>query len=173
MNLNEVVDLLHENNFSFTLHEFENEAAYRRHIVRFPNTENAKDCKVCSVRLKSPNAHKNMELQFNLEQDDFVLEDLYFGEFGFELFDRGEDGFADALLQTIRAIMAGELTVAVCYDIKHRRLLWDAAFDVEDQRRFENAFKKIKQRKRFFERFFKAQKQYEIFDWNTYQCIMR
>ena len=55
MTLDEAKALLSENNISFELLEFNNEAEYWRHTSLFPYTKNAKPCKVIAMLIKSNN----------------------------------------------------------------------------------------------------------------------
>ena len=83
MTLFEAKKLLKENNIVFEIKEFEDEAAYWHHTMLFPYTKNARTCKVIALIITSNNGKKNIELQFNAVDDDFLFEELHFGDFCF------------------------------------------------------------------------------------------
>lgn len=179
MTLNDVKMLLSKNNISYELYEFENEAAYIHHAILFPYTKNAKNCKVIALTIASNNKKKNIELQFNAVDNNYIFEELRFGDFGFEMFDYNEEMLTDDLLNRINEIQGGSFAVIVANNLKSRRWLGDACFDLSDdddcfgKHGFEKAMKRIKNPKGFIARLFKSQKQYEIYDWNSYQCIVK
>ena len=179
MTLNEVNVLLSENQIPFELCEFENETAYWHHVSMFPYTKHAKVCKVIALIIPSNNQHKNIELQFNATDNGFIFEELYFGGFGFEMFDYTEEMLADDLLDRIKEIQSGNFVVIIANDLKNRRWLGDSCFDLNDEddafgrQGFEKAMRRINKPKGLLSRLLKTQKQYEIYDWNTYQCIVK
>ena len=85
MTLNEAKALLSKNSISFELCEFQNEAEYLHHAMLFPNTANAKHCKVISIIIRSKNEKKNIELQFNAVDDISRFEELWFGDYCYEI----------------------------------------------------------------------------------------
>lgn len=148
MTLHEVKALLHENNIPYEMCMFENEAAYWHHIMLFPHTKNAKACKVIALIIKSNNGTKNIELQFNYIDDKYRFAELYFGDFSFDMFDYNEEMLADGLLNNINEMQNGSYAVIVGYDIKNRKWLGDACFNLNDdglfgKPGFEKAMKRI------------------------------
>lgn len=179
MTLNDVKILLSENNIVFDVREFENETAYWQHVSMFPYTKNAKTCKVVSLIIRSNNGRNDIELQFNAVDSTFLFEELRFGSYSFEMFDCNEEMLADDLLDCIKEIQSGNFVVIIANDLKNRRWLGDACFDLNDEddpfgrQGFEKAMKRINKPKGVLSRLLKTQKQYEIYDWNTYQCIVK
>lgn len=179
MTLDEVKALLSENNISFGLYEFNNEAEYWHHTTLFPYTKNAKPCKVTAVIIRSNNGKKNIELQFNAVDDMFRFEELWFGDYCYEMFDYNEDMLADDLIRNILEIKQGNLIVIVLNDIRKKRWLADACFDLSDddddagEPGFQKALQRIKRPKGLLSKLLRFQEQYEIYDWNTYQCIVK
>ncbi len=179
MTLYEAEKILTENNLLFEKCEFENEAAYWHHTMMFPHAENAKDCKVIVLIIASNNGKKNIELQFNAADDDFLFEELHFGDFSFEMFDYNEEMLAIDLLDRINKIKSGTFSVIVTNDLKRKRWLGDSCFDLNNddyllgKPGFEKAIQKIQAPKGFISKLLKIRKQYEIYDWNTYQCIIK
>ena len=178
MTLNDVKILLSENNIVFDVREFENETAYWHHVSMFPYTKYAKTCKVIALIIRSNNGRNDIELQFNAVDSTFRFEDLWFGSYSFEMFDYNEELLADDLLDRIKEIQSGNFVVIIANDLKNRRLLGDACFDLNDddafgRQGFEKAIGRINKPKGLLSKVFRTQKQYEIYDWNTYRCIVK
>lgn len=173
MTLEEAQEFMHSNNIPFELREFQNEKEYWHHMMMFPYTKNAKPCKVIAMVIRSNNGKKDIELQFNAVDSGFRFEELRFGDFDYEMF-----GCATELLDRINEIKSGSFTVIVANDIKKKRWLGDACFDLNDddafgKSRFEKTMKRIQKPKGFISKLFNTKKQYEIYDWNTYQRIVK
>ena len=178
MTLFEAKRLLAENDFVFEISEFEDEATYWHHTMLFPYTKNAKNCKVIALIITSSNGKKNIELQFNAVDGDFLFEELRFGDFCFEMFDYNEEMLVGDLLDRINKIKSGTCSVIVANDLKNKRWLGDFCFDMNNDDHFgktgfEKAIQIIQAPKGFISKLLKARKQYEIYDWNTYKCIIK
>ena len=179
MTLNDAKILLSENNIEFNVCEYENEAIYWHHRMLFPYTKNARNCKVTTLVMASKNKEKNIELQFNDVGRNFCFEELSFGDYCFEMFDCNEEMLADDLLDRIKEIQSGNFVVIVVNDLKKKSWLGDACFDLNDdddafgRHGFEKALEQIHKPKGLISRLFRTQKQYDIYDWNTYQCIVK
>ncbi len=179
MTLTEIEELFKKNNIPFELCEFENEKAYWHHIALFPYTKNAKSCKVIAMIIKSKNEQTNIELQFNEVNNIFFFEELFFGDYGYEMFDCAEDTLPSALIDSVFEVMKGNIKIITCNDLKGKHRLGDACFDLNDddnffgKQGFQKAMEHINKPKKFLSKLFKSKKQYEIYDWNTYQCIIK
>ena len=179
MHLEEAKKLLTENNIPFELQEYPNEKEYWHHTKLFPYTDNAKICKVIAIIIKSNNGNKHIELQFNAAESDFLFDDLRFGSFCYELFDVPEKQLKEDLLLIITEIVKGNIGIIDVNDLKKKKWLSDGSFDLSDEddafgkHGFEEAIAHIKSPKGFLDKFFKSKRQYEIYDWNTYQCIIK
>ncbi|MDD6174815.1 MAG: hypothetical protein PUC59_03545 [Firmicutes bacterium] len=179
MTLDEAKVLLSKNKIPFELQEFNHEAEYWHHATLFPYTKNARPCKVVAMVIKSKNGKKDIELQFNAAGDAFRFEELRFGDFCYELFDCNEVTLADDLIRNISEIQKGHLIVIVLNEIRKKRWLADACFDRSNDDDtfgapgFQKALQQIKKPKGLFSKLLGAQKQYEIYDWNTYQRIVK
>ena len=98
--------------------EFETEAEYWLHTVSFPYIKNAKSCKVMAIIIKSNNEKKNIELQFNDVDGVYCFEELYFGDYYFEMFDyNDEELFANDLISNILEIKQGNLRIINLTDL--------------------------------------------------------
>ena len=90
-----------------------------------------------------------------------------------------EEILANDLLNHINEIKGGAFSVIVANDLKNQRWLGDSCFDLKDEDDllgkpgFEKAIQQIRAPKGFISKLLKTNKQYEIYDWNTYQCIIK
>ena len=178
MTLNDAKIILSENNIVFDVREFKSETAYWHHVSMFPYTKNAKSCTVIALIIRSNNGKNDIELQFNADDNNIRFEELRFGDYSFEMFDCSEEMLADDLLDRIKEIQSGNFVVIIANDLKNRRWLGDACFDLNEDDAFgrpgfEKAMRRINKPKGLLSRLLKTQKQYEIFDWNTYRCIVK
>lgn len=193
MTLHDAKVLLSENNIDFQICEYENEAAFYLHTSLFPHIENASSCKVTTLMIASKNQKKNIEIQFNYVDNEYRFVDLCFGDFFFFLLDdyedllaegrlaeasRAEELLVDELLSCIKLIQSGNYVVMNEHDLKKRRWLGYSCFNLNSddaifgRQGFEKAMEQISKPKGLLSRLFGTQKQYEIFDWNTYRCIV-
>ena len=95
------------------------------------------------------------------------------------MFDCQEEMLADDLLDRIKEITNGNFTVIIKNDLKNKKWLADACFDLDDdddafgRQGFEQAIQRIRQPKGFISKLLKSKLQYEIYNWNTYDCIVK
>lgn len=171
--------LLVENNISFETVEYRDEKEYWHHTMLFPYTKNAKSCKVIGIIIKSNNGKKDIELQFNESDGEFKFEELRFGDFCFEFFDVLEEMLAEELISNINEIREGKIAVIVANNLRKKRWIGDAIFDLSDdddafgKAGYDKAIQRIHKPYGFFGELFKSKIQYEIYDWNSYQCIIK
>ena len=179
MTLDDAKVLLSENNISFKVDEYENEKEYWHHTMLFPYTKNAKNCKVFAIVIKSNNGKKNIELQFNENNGVFFFEELRFGGYCFELFDIKEGILVETLIDDIVQIQKGNLTVIEANNLNKRCWSGDVIFDLDDEddvfgkSGLEKAILHIKKPKGLLSKIFGSKMQYEIYDWNIYQSIVK
>ena len=103
---------------------------------------------------------------------------MRFGDYGFEMFDYNEEMLANDLLDHIKEIQSGNFTVIVANNLKSKSWIGDACFNLNDddafgKAGFERAMKRIKKTKGLISKLLKSSKQYEIYDWNSYQCMIK
>ena len=189
MTLDEAKVLLTENDIDFELVEYKDEEEYLHHTALYPYTKHAKSCKVLAMVVKSKNGEKDIELQFNEEHGIFYFVELRFGSFSFEMFEDSEEGkLTEKLMIHIREMQAGNYVVIVANNIEKHFELWDSCFEVNDtendffgKKAFEAEIHRIQglenASKGWFEKFLdkllRTKIQYEIYDWNTYKCIVK
>ena len=180
MTLQQAQALLTENKIPFAVCEYESEAAYWNCIDLFPYTKYAKDCKVIVLRIASNNGKKHIELQFNAANGTFLFKELLFGTFCFEMFDYAEEMLESDLQNRINKIMSGSVVVIDTNDLTKKRWLSGGYFDLDEKDDdvfgrlgFENAMQKIEAPKGWLAKMLGCKKQYDIYDWNTYRCIIK
>lgn len=178
MNLFQVKKLLQTNSIPFEEYEFENEADFLKHISSNPYTKNTKTSKFYALIIYSKNGKRHIELEFEEKDGDFVFWDLWFGEFCLEYFNCNIR--SDYLLDEIRQMMMGNRGVIIKSSTKNNRWIADAQFYLDDydddsfgKRGFEKAVKSIRKNKSFIEKLLGISHIYEIYDWNTYERIVK
>lgn len=176
MNLKEVKELLDKNNITYQLIQYNDEMDFWKHIIAFPsNTRGCKE-KIIVIVIESNNGKKNIEIQFEETPDGFEFVDLYFGGFDFELFDTKDEYLSDELISLITEIMECKVGFIELVDLKNKRWCADASYEYEDEESmldYQRALQKIEKPRSFFDRIKKSKLQYEIYDWNTYRCIVK
>ena len=179
MTLKEVTDLLENKEIEYSLCEYENEEAFLKHIYVFPDLKNAQDYKVCALTIKSNNGYKDIVLQFNNINGVYLFDEMLFGEFCFEMYSCEERFLAEALLNNIYQVESESIAIIVTNDLTKKHWIKDDCFYlIEDDPYFgEPAFfrelARIQRPKTSFEKKMSTQKQYEVYTYNSYQCIVR
>ena len=178
MNLFQVKELLKANAIPFEEYEFENEAEFLKHILSNPYTKNTKTSKFYALIIYSQNGKRHIELEFEEKDGDFVFWDLWFGEICLEYFNYNIS--VDDLLDEIRQMMMGNRGVIIRNNAKNNRCIADAQFDLDDddddlfgKQGFEKAVKSIRKKKSFIKKLLGISNNYEIYDWNTYEHIVK
>lgn len=174
MTLLEVKVLLYNNNIPYDCVVYENESEFLSHIVMFPTTIQATLHKITSLVIRSNNGKTNIELVFSQADEDFLFEELFFGEYSFELFDFDEALIADQIISNIKAIMGGCFAFISANDLKHRCWLGDACYDLMNSRNdYDATLRRIQKPKGFLAKLTHSKIQYEIYDWNTYRTVIK
>lgn len=179
MTLTEAQNLLEAHSIPFTQKFYENEAEYWKHALLFPYTENAKPCRVIALVIHSSNHIKHIELQFNDTPDGWKFEELRFGGYSYEMFDTLEEFLPTEIIENISEIMQNKLAFIEGNDLKKKMWCGDAVFDYTDddeffgKHGFQESVRHIEQKKSFWAKLFRTRMQYEIYDWNTYRCIIK
>ena len=179
MLLEEAKELLTESWISFKQITYESEKAFLRHIVVFSDKLDAQSCKVVALVITSDNGEKDLELQFNCVNGDFVFKELWFGGYDYEMFDCVEEMLSTALIDNILQVMRGTIAIIEANDLKKERWISDSCYDrsVEDDfngnAAFQYTIRCIEKKKGIISKIFKSKVQYEIYDWNTYHCVIK
>ena len=171
MTLEEAKKLLSANNIPFELVEYSDE----------------KDCKVIAIVIKSNNGKKDIELQCNGLDGIFTVQNMYFGNLSFDLFEADEEEWAEIILSYIKNIQEGKGKVITANNIEKNCWLWDTYYDLScdesifGKKEFEEDLAEIYGSGpvaegiigKILDRLLRTKIQYEIYDWNTYQCIIK
>lgn len=172
----EAKELLTQNGIEFSEVEYEDESQYWHHTTQFPRTKSAKKCKVIALVIRSKNHIKNIELQFNLKDTKYIFEELRFGGFCFEMFDYNPEMLETDLITIVNSITSGNIAIIESNNLKKKSWNGDASFDLSDEDDlvgYDKAIRKIKKKKTLFEKLISPKMQFEIFDWENYQCIVK
>ncbi|MBE5815737.1 MAG: hypothetical protein E7320_11155 [Clostridiales bacterium] len=179
MTLDAAKALLKENHISFSELHFDSVAEFRMHLSPFAYTENAGECPVKALVVASNNNHKNIELQFVDENNcgNYSFVDLYFGEYFFELFDCPEECLQQSIVDEIKRIISNEVIVIVANDLKKGKWVGDQIFAKNEKDGlglpgFERTMQRLNKKKGFVAKIIGTKTQYEIYDWNSYQCMI-
>jgi len=168
MTLEEGRQLLAREGLPFDELHYENENAYWADACPWTLTGQGRNCPVTVLRAAAPNGVRHLELQFAQDR----LEDLYFGGFGFELWE-AEDLEA-ALLEDIRLITGGKSWACIKMDAKTKSWRGDGWFPREEgSDSMEKALEKLRRPRTWRERLFRTRRLYEVYDWNEYHRIER
>ncbi|MGM9642084.1 MAG: hypothetical protein ACI3XI_02630 [Eubacteriales bacterium] len=180
MILSQAKELLIANSILFQECEFANEADFLNHISQFPYTKKSKAHRFYALIIPSSNGKKHIELEFEEKNGEFVFCDLWFGAFSFEYFSGEAEEDCSYLIEEIQELMKGKRTIISVTNLKTRRWIADAQFDRDDtdddmfgEIGFQKAMRRIRKKKTFFECLFRFGRKYEIYDWNTYECIIK
>lgn len=120
MTLNDAENLLKSNNVPFELCKYKNEKEYLKHLMLYSNTKYASDNEIIVLEIKSNNNHKNIELEFELVEDNYIFVNLMFGEYDYEMFDWNENTLNDDLINEINKIINGKSTVIIINNLKKK-----------------------------------------------------
>ena len=179
MTLTDAKMLLEKRRIPYQTAQYENEADYWRHLMPFPYTQSARNCKITALVIPSVNGVKDIEIQFSRHRGTYVFDELWFGGYSFEMFDYDPELVEADLLDKIGQIVDGKLTVILSNDQKRRRWLGDACFDLKDDDNvfgapgFREAMEKIEKPKTFWQKLRGQRIQYDIYDWRTHRQIVK
>lgn len=179
MTLTDAKILMERHRIPYQTAQYENEEAYYRHLALFPYTKNARGCKVIALVIPAVNGVMDIELQFNQKRGEFVFEDLFFGDYCFEMFGYNPDMLEADLLENIGQIVDGKLAVIVKNDLKRKRWLGDACFDLTDDDNvfgepgFRAAVARIEKPKTRWQKLTGRRIQYDIYDWRSHRQVIK
>ena len=178
MILSKVRELLNSNSIPFSEIEFVNKMNFLNQ--QYPYTTKVEERKSYVIVIQSNNSKKNIELEFKERNGELIFYDLWFGDFSFEYFSDDKNTDYSYLIEEIQEIMKGSRTSIRVTNPITKRWIADAQFvrndtdvDMFGELGFQKAMKRIQKKKTFFERLFRLNRKYEIYDWNTYECIIK
>ena len=179
MTLLEAKTMLERRRIPYQTARYEKEADYFRHLSPFPYLKNARNCKVTVLVIPSVNGVKDIELQFIPRRGEYFFEELRFGGFGFDMFAYDPDLLEADLLDFIGQIVDGKLAIVEAHDLKRKRWLGDARFDLTDDDNvfgapgYREALEKIEKPKTLWQKLTGRRIQYDIYDWRTHRQVIK
>lgn len=179
MTLTDAKILLERKRIPYQTAQYENEAAYWRHCMSFPHTDNARSGKVTALVIPAVNGVKHIELQFNRIRGEYEFRELWFGGYGFEMFDTDPDLLEADLLDFIGQIVDGKLVVIETNDLKKKRWKSSLCFDPTDSDSvfgapgLQDALKQIEKPKSFWQKLRRTKIRYDIYDWRTCRQVVK
>jgi hypothetical protein len=178
MKIDEAIQLISSRGIPFEIREYSDEAEFFKSIMTFPRLFQAAYCKTKAIVIRSKNGHKDIFLQFNAFENEYVFVDLFFGEFAFELLaDYDEEKLPAQLMRFIDLIIDCKVSIIMLNDLKKKKWIGDAV-NYRDEEDSEQIFYKIvedgmNKPLSLFERLFHVRKQYEVYDFKNYKCIIK
>ena len=176
MRLSEVRSLLKENQIPFETEVVPGRLDYYRKKGFRPRREMGP---FWLITVPNPNHCKNMELVFSDASDDPNLYDLEFGGYGYELFGcRGEE-LPCILEEEIHRILTGKANVIFASDAKTGRWFADRIYfdlpdpDMNDMDAYRRTLSRIGAPKSLLRKLIGRTDVYEIFNWFSYQKILK
>lgn len=175
--LDRIKEKLQDLEIPFEESHYENRIIFWQEIEVFPDEEKPAPYPVLALTIKSNNDKKDLAVVFEQVGDRYEFCDLFFGSFGFELFDSGEEVTDELLLDLIKNVMQNEATVIYAVDITKNKWLWDGIFDLNDpdphdKEEFEQKLIEIQKPKKGLSKLLDHETRYEIYNWNTYRCVL-
>ena len=131
------------------------------------------------ITISNPDHDKNIELIFDSDEDNPNFYDLDFGGYCYELFDCNEDDIANQLIKEIKDIISGNVYIIYARNAKSGEWFFDGCFfdspdeDENTMDEFQNLIARIRSPKSWLRKIIKRIDQYEIFNWNSYECVIK
>lgn len=131
------------------------------------------------MTILNPNHEKHIELTFNSADDNPDFVDMEFGGYWYEFFDFKEEYISSQLLKEIKNIMDGRTYIIMAWNEKSGAWLGDACFldsndeDESSMDEFRKSLKKIREPKSWLQKITKRTTRYEIFNWNSYESVVK
>ena len=172
MNLNRAKALLSGKGIPFHTEEYGCEADFWKHILLFPYTKNAADCKVITIVINSNNKHKHLELQFVKTEEDYTFRELWFGNYSFEALDYEPDILEDTILSHIEDVMSGDLAAFAINDLNKKQWIGDGLYE-KNGGYAEKLRRDALKPKSWAQKIRNMKLQYEFYDWDNYEKIIK
>lgn len=172
MKLNYVIELLSSKRIPFEIVEYACVGDFGKHIMLFPSVEKAPLSKAVAVVIKSNNKHKNLELLFIESEEGWLFENLWFGEYSFDAFEYEPDILEEKVLSDIESVVSGDYIAFCVNDLKRKRWLGNG-LTKKNGEYAEKVRQNMLKPKSWIEKISRTQKQYELYDWNNYQIIIK
>ena len=175
--LTEVEKLLKENNIPFTLTVKSYQEYWRKKGI-----EEKEKRTFSLLTIPNPNHEKNIEIVFADASENPKFIDLEFGGVGYEMFQWEEEDLPRDLLNEIKDIRSGKEWIVCAANAKTGVWLSDHLFcdgdenDEDDWNNMDDLYKtisKIRKPKSLWSKITGRTRCYEIFNWNSYEKIVK
>ena len=177
MKLSDVKKLLDENGYTYTQTIVLSRADFYRQKGFNPCEDTGA---FVMLTISNPNHTKNIELIFCDDSDNSTFYDLEFGGFWYEMFGCRDEELPEYLLEEIQRIVHGNSYIIFATDAnKNSRWFFDAIYyDLPDEEMncmdaLHKAVKKIKSPKSWWRKLTGRTDIYEIFNWTSYERIVK
>ncbi len=176
MKLHELTDLLVKNGYGYEICDIDANEYYTS--KGFRSSKRNKTTQIKVVTIKNPHHSQNLEFTLYKRDVDFVMLDLWFGGYSYELYDDElyED---DLILEEIKRVMDNKVHIIFVRNAKTDLWFCDMAFwesdkDWEnDMGEYDSTMKRIRKKKSLLWRIFGRTDKYEIYTWKDYECIIK
>ncbi|MGN0292575.1 MAG: hypothetical protein ACI4D3_01070 [Lachnospiraceae bacterium] len=131
------------------------------------------------LTIPNPNHSKVIKLIFEDSSSDADFYDLEFGGYWYELWGWNEEGLAENLLDEIKNILDGKAYVIFATDAKTGKWFADSLYcdredpEWNDMDSFQKAVTRIKKPKSWWRKLIQRTDIYEIFNWNSYEKVVK
>lgn len=176
MKLNELTSLLDENGYHHEICDIEANEYYT--AKGFRSSKRNKSTYIKVVTIKNPNHSQNLEFTLYNRDNDFVMSDLWFGGYSYELYN--DDLYdVDLIIKEIERVMDNKVHIIFARNAKTDRWFCDMSFWESDEDwennmdEYESTMKRIRKKKSLLWRIFGRTDKYEIYTWNDYECVIK
>ena len=178
MRLTEVQKMLNENNIPFTqMMESWKENSSKRNGEEKEVIES-----VCLLTIWNPNHEKNIDMWLDGNSEDPEFSDLGFGGYCYEMFLRKEEDLQQTVLSEIKYILSGKRWVV--YKSNAKTGAWPSGKifcdgdetdedDRNDMKKLHKTVSRIRKWKNLLHKLTGQATCYEIYNWNTYEKIIK
>ena len=180
MTFEEVKVLLEENNIEFNDEYYDNEEEFLKHIYMFPDLRNANDYKVRSIVIPCKNGVKNIELQFNSDENgEYIFDEMLFGEFCFDMKECEVEFLNDDIIGNINQVINDQIIIITRNNLDKKKWVDDICFNMYNddpkygEPGFYAALEVIRAPKSFLEEKLSSTMSFDIYSGSTYQRIIR
>lgn len=176
MKWNEVKNLLEHNGLEYKSSRVENIGEHHRQQGFLKSKENHA---IKMITIPNPYHDKNIELIFDSDGENPKFYDLDFGGYCYELFDCNEDDIEKQLIKEIKDIISGNVYIIFARNVKSGEWFFDGCFfdspdeDENTMDEFRDLIARIRSPKSWIRKITKRIDQYEIFNWNSYECVIK
>lgn len=170
MKMCELTDLLDENGYSYKVYYIDDKEFYA--AKGCCNIKQYESVLIKVVSIKNPNHSLNLDFTLYNRNNNFVVYDLWFGGYSFELFDFDDDDLADVILDNIKTVVGNKMHIIFARNAKTDKWFCDCAFyecddDFEDDMDdYEDTMKRIRKK-------IGRTDKYEVYTWKDYECIIK